>query len=429
MPVAVSAERAGFWHVLFLLLQIIGIALVVLGAIILIRYFVHQAKATRKLQHPWVRGLVKFLQQPWVWGLAIIIFGGIFFWAGVILPSQIQAPLGENSVAEGLTAVGTVSGDAVTAVIAATSLFAVILLRKAVTEQTKQLKASAVQNVGHEALKIDRWMADHLEYLYALNRPEADQSARGAAVAEVYADFIDQVVSQEDYLPPSHMPPWREYFGEIIQTWPQLKKYMKDNPDWYLDTMNELLPLYRADDRGLKPGSPTTSVKYPNHWEYTYGTTNLEIARALAALAAAHNDNRSIYSIYMVELDQPILWERAVKQRAFAKSRGGTVTKVVEEDPAMTLAKAKEVMSSHVVWAADDSPIYDAEGYANVPPGKSEACSEDERRDLGLYPPPPLITMWADHIAAAKERGTISRRAFRVVSISRLRLPGIGRRR
>jgi hypothetical protein len=112
---------------------------------------------------------------------------------------------------------------------------------KLVQTQAKRLQASVIQDLGYQMLKIDRWMADHPEYLEAIKRPDAEESACGAAVAEVYADFIDQVVSQDDLIPPEHIEAWNEYFRDIIEMWPQLKKYMRDNPRWYLETMNQLL--------------------------------------------------------------------------------------------------------------------------------------------------------------------------------------------
>ena len=95
---------------------------------------------------------------------------------GVTLPKHMHEALDESSSAEGLTAVGAASGDVITAIIAATSVIAVLLLWKAVNEQNKQLKASAVQNVGHEMLKIDRWMVDHHPaYLDAIELPETKE--------------------------------------------------------------------------------------------------------------------------------------------------------------------------------------------------------------------------------------------------------------
>jgi hypothetical protein len=137
-----------------------------------------------------------------------------------------------------LTAVGTVSGDVVTATIAGTTLYALILLRKAVSEQVKQLKASAVQNVGQEMLKIDMWMADNVNYIDKVSDEKYSQI--GAAVAEVHADLIAQVLSQRDYLPTEHMEFWEEYFRDLIRKWPQLEQFLKKNHRWYEDTMKEL---------------------------------------------------------------------------------------------------------------------------------------------------------------------------------------------
>ena len=127
------------------------------------------------------------------------------------------------------------------AITAATMLYAVASFRKVLSEQTKQLQAAAIQGVGEEMLRIDRWMADHPNYFHEVRRPGPEQTVEGAAVAEVYADFIAHVMSLEDFLPEDHMDAWKTYFSQI-QTWPQLDNYLEKTPDWYLpEKMEEAL--------------------------------------------------------------------------------------------------------------------------------------------------------------------------------------------
>ena len=106
---------------------------------------------------------------------------------------------------------------------------------------TKAITTSAIQTISFEMLKIDRWMADHPDYAKSLTVPDEQESETGMAVAEVYADFIDAVISQENLLPDDHMHAWRDYFHQIINMWPQLRKYMNAHPGWYLEEQNRLL--------------------------------------------------------------------------------------------------------------------------------------------------------------------------------------------
>lgn len=112
-----------------------------------------------------------------------------------------------------------------------------------VKTQTKAIRTSAIQTIGREMLKIDRWMADHPEYRDALERPAAEPSALGAAVAEVYADLIAQVHGQKDFLNEDNnfnWANWEEYFKDIIKTWPQLRKFVDEYPEWYGNALNDL---------------------------------------------------------------------------------------------------------------------------------------------------------------------------------------------
>jgi hypothetical protein len=225
-----------FWDVLALVLLLVGIAFLVLTAVLVVVLFM-----TKKSEKPkeWAASRLRAAALGVAGLLSLGLAGGVF--------NSKHPNLGlVQDKSEALTAVGTVSGDVVSAIIAGTTLYALILLRKAVSEQVKQLKASAVQNVGQEMLKIDRWMADNSGYLKAV--AAKDYSPLGAAVAEVHADLIAQVLSQADYLPPEHMQSWEQYFRDIIHKWPQLKKFMEDHDGWYEDTMNQLLrpPVGRA---------------------------------------------------------------------------------------------------------------------------------------------------------------------------------------
>ncbi len=210
-----------FWDVMALVLLLVSIAFLVL-TLVLVVAAVWTKRSENGNEESAAR--VRITAMGTAGLLALACAGGVFAWKHPSLDV-----IREKS--DALTAIGTVSGDVVTAIIAGTTLYALILLRKAVSEQVKQLKASAVQNVGQEMLKIDRWMADNLAYGRAV--ADTKYSPLGSAVAEVHADLIAQVRSQKEFLPPDHVDSWEEYFKDLIDMWPQLKKFIDDHPRWY----------------------------------------------------------------------------------------------------------------------------------------------------------------------------------------------------
>ena len=126
-----------------------------------------------------------------------------------------------------------------------------------VDSNIKAVQTSAIQTIAVEMLRIDRWMADHPDYLKALALPEQQESATGSAVAEVYADFIDTVISEEDLLPQEHLHAWIDYFRDIHNMWPQLRKYMKAHPDWYLEDQNRLTENNDPEGEKGQAAAPT----------------------------------------------------------------------------------------------------------------------------------------------------------------------------
>ena len=63
--------------------------------------------------------------------------------------------------------------------------------------------------------------------------------------------------------------------------------------------MSDDTAYYRADVQGLNPGDATTrTLDVLGNKEYTYATTRLDIARAIAA---RHPD----FAVYRVTLDEP----------------------------------------------------------------------------------------------------------------------------
>jgi hypothetical protein len=217
-----------FWDVLDLVLLLVSIALLVLAVVLGVALPISRLLKKISATTLWIvgaatGGLVSL-------GLAVIVFYCAH-------PSLKYS----RSDSDALQAIGTISGDVVTAVMAGTTLYAVILLRRGVSEQIRQLRHSAIQNIGREMLEINRWVADNPGYIEDIKRQASEDSPRAAAVAEVYADFIEQFVTQEEFLPDGHVQPWERYFRDIIREWPQLKKYMEERRHWYPDSMKELL--------------------------------------------------------------------------------------------------------------------------------------------------------------------------------------------
>jgi hypothetical protein len=231
-----------FWDVLALVLLLVSVAFLVLTAVLVVGML-------------WTKRVEKSSEQTAsrTRTLALAAAGAAFLvLALTVLLSKHPALDLTNAKADTLTAVGTVSGDVVTAIIAGTTLYALILLRRAVSEQVKQLTASAVQNVGQEMLKIDRWVADNPTYLDAV--ADERHTPLGAAVAEVHADLIDQVVSQASYLPAEYMPPWERYFKQLIREWPQLEKFMDDHRRWYRQELLDLIDAAKAPESTATSG-------------------------------------------------------------------------------------------------------------------------------------------------------------------------------
>ena len=86
---------------------------------------------------------------------------------------------------------------------------------------------------------------------------------------------------------------------------------------------------YRADEQGLNPGDAATRTLDPlDGKEYTYATTRLDIARAIA-------ERHSDFSVYRVTLNDPIEADPDAAEdnlgELFVRSAWGAVADVVAE--------------------------------------------------------------------------------------------------
>jgi hypothetical protein len=89
---------------------------------------------------------------------------------------------------------------------------------------------------------------------------------------------------------------------------------------------------YRADVRGLNAGDAATRTLDPlNGKEYTYATTRLDVARAIAA---RHEE----FGVYRVTLDEPIEADPDAAEdnlgEFFVRSPWGAVAEVVDDTAA-----------------------------------------------------------------------------------------------
>jgi len=89
---------------------------------------------------------------------------------------------------------------------------------------------------------------------------------------------------------------------------------------------------YRADMRGFNPGDRATRTLDPmDEKEYTYATTRLDVARAIAA-------KHSNFCVYRVLLDEPIEADPDAAQdnlgESFVRGPSGAVSRVVDAEEA-----------------------------------------------------------------------------------------------
>jgi hypothetical protein len=92
--------------------------------------------------------------------------------------------------------------------------------------------------------------------------------------------------------------------------------------------MSDDTAYYRADVQGLNPGDAATRTLDPRDGkEYTYATTRLDLARAVAA---RHAD----FSVYSVTLDEPIEADPDAAEdklgELFVRAPWGAVVQVVD---------------------------------------------------------------------------------------------------
>ena len=133
-------------------------------------------------------------------------------------------------------------------------LVSVVLLGLQVREMTKQSShgvqatlASVYQAMNDNMLQINRLFVDRPSlrpYFYAgreLGGESSEERERVEATAELFVNFIDNVLTQMPLLPSNLAQPWRTYFASVTTSSPVLRESWKAHREWYSEEMRALL--------------------------------------------------------------------------------------------------------------------------------------------------------------------------------------------
>ena len=133
-------------------------------------------------------------------------------------------------------------------------IVSVILLGLQVREMTKQSShgvratlASVYQAMNDNMLQINRLFVDRPSlrpYFYGeqeLNDESPEERERVDATAELFINFIDNVLTQMPLLPSNLAQPWRTYFAGVTTSSPVLCEFWKRHREWYSEEMRALL--------------------------------------------------------------------------------------------------------------------------------------------------------------------------------------------
>ena len=133
-------------------------------------------------------------------------------------------------------------------------LVSVVLLGLQVREMTKQSShgvqatlASVYQAMNDNMLQINRLFVDRPSLRpYFVGGQELDDESseereRVEATAELFVNFIDNVLTQMPLLPSNLAQPWRTYFASVTTSSPVLRESWKAHREWYSEEMRALL--------------------------------------------------------------------------------------------------------------------------------------------------------------------------------------------
>jgi hypothetical protein len=131
-------------------------------------------------------------------------------------------------------------------------IVSVVLLGLQVRNGARATLASVYQAMNGDMLQINRLFVDQpllRPYFYGakeLTDESPDERERVEATAELFINFIDNVLTQIPLLPSSLAEPWRTYFVGVTTTSPVLRDSWKRRRESYSEEMRKLLdPLLR----------------------------------------------------------------------------------------------------------------------------------------------------------------------------------------
>ena len=133
-------------------------------------------------------------------------------------------------------------------------LVSVTLLGLQVREMTRQSShgaratlASVYQAMNDNMLQINRLFIDRPSlrpYFYGgqeVTDESRDERERVESTAELFTNFIDNVLTQMPLLPSHLAEPWRNYFRSVITSSPVLCEFWRRRRQWYSDEMRALV--------------------------------------------------------------------------------------------------------------------------------------------------------------------------------------------
>jgi len=133
-------------------------------------------------------------------------------------------------------------------------IVSVILLGLQVREMAKQSShgaratlASVYQAMNDNMLQINRLFVERpllRSYFYGeqeLTDESPEERERVEATAELFINFIDNVLTQMPLLPSNLAEPWRTYFGSVTTSSPVFRELWVRRREWYSEEMRALL--------------------------------------------------------------------------------------------------------------------------------------------------------------------------------------------
>jgi hypothetical protein len=147
-------------------------------------------------------------------------------------------------------------------------IVSVILLGLQVREMAKQSShgaratlASVYQAMNDNMLQINRLFVDRpllRPYFYGeqeLTDESPEERERVEATAELFINFIDNVLTQMPLLPSNLAEPWRTYFGSVTASSPVLCEFWERRREWYSEEMRALLDplMVRPEQAASRP--------------------------------------------------------------------------------------------------------------------------------------------------------------------------------